>query len=402
MIAALAGLAAALLQSAGALKTAPPLAALPVDITLLALAALLPLLGLLLATRRLLLGPALAMPFAAAGLFWLWMVVAGVWSASDQVLAAKLPELVLLGPLMLAAGLLVGADGVALRALAGTSLVIGVALAVLVAAGAAAGIGPWLGVAAAEARVHYQLAGLAMATAASLAAVRAIESAGLPRLAWLALVAALAVAALLPGGRTALLALGTGVILAPAIRLWLDGRRGAGLVWAAAAAIVALTGMAALLLDPTRAEGLRTLERLTGDPAGLEARAYLWAAALEWAGRTAPFGLGTGGFSIAAGFGEWRGRYPHNHPLEALAEAGLPGLLLWLLCFGGAVILALRHAPARGGAAAARLAALTLPIGFTLLVSTDLGNRMAWFALGLLLSVAAASRPLPAQASSHV
>jgi len=402
MIAALAGLAAALLQSAGALKTAPPLAALPVDITLLALAALLPLLGLLLATRRLLLGRALAVPIAAAGLFWLWLVLAGAWSASDQVLAAKLPELVLLGPLMLAAGLLVGADGVALRALAGSSLAIGLALAALVVAGAAGGIGQWLGVAAAEARVHYQLAGLAMATAASLAAVRAVESAGLPRLGWLALVGALAVAALLPGGRTALVALATGVILAPALRLWLGGRRGAALAWAAAAAMVALTGLALLLLDPTRAEGLRTLERLTGDAAGLEARAYLWATALDWAGRAAPFGLGTGGFSIAAGFGEWRGRYPHNHPLEALAEAGLPGLLLWLACFGGAVILALRHAPARGAAAAARLAALTLPVGFTLLVSTDLGNRMAWFALGLLLSVAAASRPLPVRGSSHV
>ena len=402
MIAALAGVAAALLQSAGALKTAPPLAALPVDLTLLALAALLPLLGLLVATRRLLLGPALAVPIAAAGLFWLWLVLAGAWSASDQVLAAKLPELVLLGPLMLAAGLWVGADPAALRALSDASLAVGLALAALVLAGAAAGIGQLLGVAAAEARVHYQLAGLAIATAAALAAVRAMEARGLVRWGWLALVAGLAVAALLPGGRTALVALATGVILAPATLLWLRGRPGAALGWAAAAALAALAGLAALLLDPTRAEGLRTLERLTGDAAGLEARAYLWAAALDWAGREAPFGLGTGGFSIAAGIGEWRGRYPHNHPLEALAEAGLPGLLLWLLCFGGAACLALRHAPARGASAAARLAALTLPIGFTLMVSTDLGNRMAWVALGLLLSAAAASRPLVARAPAHV
>jgi hypothetical protein len=34
------------------------------------------------------------------------------------------------------------------------------------------------------------------------------------------------------------------------------------------------------------------------------------------------------------------------------------------------------------------VAALTLPVALTVMVSTDLGNRMAWFALGLLLSLA--------------
>jgi len=397
------GMAAAVLQMAGALKTATPLSALPVDLTLISLALLLPLLGLLAGLRRWVAAPALAVPLAAATLLWLWLVVAGSWSASGRVMAEKLPEVALLAPVMVLAGLVAGAEPDARRALTGTTIAIGLVLA--------GGIG-WrvlsgqelVDLAAGEpARLQYQLAGLAMAAAAALAAVRLVESRHVAaRLLWTFAIVALAVAALLPGGRTALVALATGVILAPALRLWLGGRRGAALAWAAAAAMVALTGLALLLLDPTRAEGLRTLERLTGDAAGLEARAYLWATALDWAGRAAPFGLGTGGFSIAAGFGEWRGRYPHNHPLEALAEAGLPGLLLWLACFGGAVILALRHAPARGAAAAARLAALTLPVGFTLLVSTDLGNRMAWFALGLLLSVAAASRPLPVRGSSHV
>ena len=78
-----------------------------------------------------------------------------------------------------------------------------------------------------------------------------------------------------------------------------------------------------------------TLERLAGDPAGFEARTQLWGAALAWGGEAAPFGLGTGAFTLAAGFGERRGLHPHNHALEALAEAGLPGLLLWLGAFGG-------------------------------------------------------------------
>jgi hypothetical protein len=40
---------------------------------------------------------------------------------------------------------------------------------------------------------------------------------------------------------------------------------------------------------------------------------------------------------------------------------------------------------------AARLVALTLPMAVAALVSTDLGNRMVWFALGLALSAALTS-----------
>jgi O-antigen ligase len=137
------------------------------------------------------------------------------------------------------------------------------------------------------------------------------------------------------------------------------------------------------------------LERLTEEAGGLEARLGLWSAALDWAGQAAPLGLGTGGFSIAAGHGERRGLYPHNHALEALAEAGLPGLLLWLVAFGGGMLAAirlLRHvAPGR----AARIAAMVLPVALTVMVSTDLGNRMAWFALGLALSLGVTARPAP-------
>ncbi|MFC7692485.1 O-antigen ligase family protein [Paeniroseomonas aquatica] len=146
--------------------------------------------------------------------------------------------------------------------------------------------------------------------------------------------------------------------------------------------------------DPGEAAALRTLDRLFGDPTdATPARVILWAAALDWAGRAAPFGLGTGGFTLAAGSGDDRALHPHNHALEVLVEAGLPGLALWLLAFGGAVVLALARAARVAPARAARIAALTLPVALTAMVSTDLGNRMVWFALGLLLSLAVEARP---------
>jgi O-antigen ligase len=398
MIAAAAGAVAAVLQLAGALKTAPPLAFLPFDLTLLAFAALVPLLGLLAATRRWSADPALALPLASAVLLILWLVVAGAWTASRHVAADKLPEVALVAPAMLAAGLLVGAEPAARRSLAATTLLIGIAVAASVGWGA--GIGwPPRGTPDPQAlKLQYQLAGLAMAMAAGLAAVRAMGARGAGRLGWPLLVAALALAALLPGGRTALIALVLGIALAPA----LARGGGAGLAWLAGVAALVLASALFLLLRPEAAEGLRTLERLGGEPGGLEARFGLWAAALDWAGRAGPLGLGTGGFGIAAGHGERRGLYPHNHALEALAEAGLPGLLLWLGAFGGAVVVALRLRRHRAPARVAVVAAMVVPVALTVLVSTDLGNRMAWFALGLLLSLGLRAAPARRGVPAHV
>ncbi len=402
-LATLAGALAAVLQLAGSLKTAPPLAGLPLDLTLAALLPLLPCLVLLAATRRWQVDPALALPLAAAGLLVFWMVVAGSWSPSRSVAAAKLPEIALAGPVMLAAGLLVGAEDAARRALVAVSLAIGATLAATIAWGVAGG---WsVALPTEQARVHHQLAGLALAIAAGLAAVRVTRARGAgAALGWLCLVLVLTAAALLPGGRTALVALGLGVALAPALGLLLDGRGRAATAWLGACAAVAGLAVLALLLDPEEAARLRTLERLTSDAAGLDARLGLWAAALGWAGETAPFGLGTGGFPIAAGHGERRGLYPHNHALEVLAEAGLPGFVLWLAAFGGGMLVAL-GVLRRGGVAPARaadIAAMVLPVALTVMVSTDLGNRMAWFALGLALSLGIAARPVAVPVPRHV
>ena len=404
-LALLAGALAGLLQLAGSLKTAPALDVVPVDLTLAAFVALLPCLVLLAATRRWQVEPALALPVAAAALLMLWLVIAGAWSASRLVASSKLPEVALAGPAMLAAGLLAGAEPTARRALAGASIVIGVVLAALVAWGVASGAALQAALSDEQARVHYQLAGLSIAIAAGLAAVRAATAQRVSAaLGWGAVVLGLAVAALLPGGRTALVALGLGVALAPALGLARAGRGGAACAWLGACAAAGGAFVLAVALHPEEAEGLRTLERLTADAAGLDARLGLWGAALDWAGRAAPFGLGTGGFTIAAGHGERRGLYPHNHALEALAEAGLPGLLLWLGAFGGGMLVALRAlrraevSPRR----AAEIAAMVLPVALTVMVSTDLGNRMAWFALGLALSLGVTATPALARVPRHV
>jgi hypothetical protein len=387
---------AAVLQFAGALKSLPGVAALPVDLTALALALLLPSLAMLLLVRQWQVSAALALPLLGAGLLPFWLVLAGGWSRSATVVAEKLPQIVLLGPPMLLAGLLVGADGPTRRRFAAAVVLIGLTVGAAVGWGLATNqvvLGGEVGADPVRTRVQYQLAGLAIACAAGLAAVRLVQARGLRRLGWGAVLLALAVAVLLPGGRAALLALGLGVTLAPALLLWLDRRKLAALGWAAAMVLAVGLGLAVLARLPEMAQGLATLERLLGDPTDrTPARLLLWDQALRWAGAAAPWGLGTGGFTIAAGSGDDRGLHPHNHALEALAEAGLPGLLLWLAGFGGGVALACRQARHVAPERAAQIAALVLPVALTVMLSTDLGNRMAWFALGLLLSPAVEAR----------
>ncbi|MFC7475616.1 O-antigen ligase family protein [Dankookia sp. GCM10030260] len=401
LLAAGTGLLAASLQFAGALKSLPGVAVLPIDLTVLAALLLLPSLGLLLLVRDWAIAPVVAGPLLAAALLLAWLVLAGGWTASRLVGAEKLPQLMLLAPEMLLAGLLVGADAPSLRRLSATVVAIGLLVGAATAWGLASGnvvLGGAVGQDPAKLRVQYQLAGLAIACAAGLAALRVVERRGWRRLGWAVATLALGAAVLLPGGRAALLGLGLGVAGAPAALLWLSGRRGAALGWVALVGAAGLGGLAALVALPGIDLGLRTLERLLGDPASATpARLILWGEALRWAGEAAPWGLGTGGFTLAAGSGDGRALHPHNHALEALAEAGLPGLALWLAAFGGGVALAIRQAPRVAPGRAARIAALTLPLGLTAMVSTDLGNRMVWFGLGLLLSLAveARSRVLP-------
>ncbi|MBY0335618.1 MAG: O-antigen ligase domain-containing protein, partial [Acetobacteraceae bacterium] len=153
---------------------------------------------------------------------------------------------------------------------------------------------------------------------------------------------------------------------------------------------LAAAGLGILLADPDRAAQLATLERLlrgTGDLPS--AREVLWAEAWRLGDG---WGLGPGGYPPAAGFGQDRGMHPHNHAVEALVEGGVLGLALWGGAFGGGALLVLarigRVAPAR----AAEVVALTLPLAVTAMVSTDLGNRMAWLSLGLALSLAVEAR----------
>jgi hypothetical protein len=262
----------------------------------------------------------------------LWLAAAGSWSASASVLAEKLPQAALLGPAMLAAGALVGADAAARRAFCSAALAIGVAVGGGVAWGVATDFGgagrgrpartPAGAGAVPDSRPVHSLrrrprgGGGVEARGAGGAAAPGRRSRRRwrpPR--WC------------PGGRAALLGLGLAVAGAPALRLWLAGGRGAALLWLGATGAAGLGGLALLAHGaPVLSDELRTVERVFGDPAAATpARLVIWGEALRWAGLAAPFGLGTGGFTVAAGLRRRARAAPAQPRAGALAEGGLPG-----------------------------------------------------------------------------
>jgi hypothetical protein len=397
------GVAAAVLHFAGALKSAGFLAALPLDLTLLALAATLAAMLLLLAAREPVLAPGVALVLAAAAALWLWWVVAAAWSPWPGEALIRLRDMVLLGPLMLAAGLLAGGDGQARRGFVAASLVIGPFVGAAVALGLATDsivLGGDIGRDPERVRVAYQIAGLAIACSAGLVAVRVVMARGVARLFWLGLLLALGVAVLLPGGRAAFLGLLAVVALAPALFLLLSRRAGHALLWLALAIGGGALLLALILLDPGRAEQLATLERLLrGMGDAPSAREQIWGAAWRLGGWG---GLGPGAFPPALGVGLDRGMHPHNHAVEAMVEGGAMGLLLWCCVFLGATGLAVRRAFQLEPRRVAEVFALCLPVAFSAMVSTDLGNRMVWLALGLALSLGVETRGRAVLTAHHV
>lgn len=400
----LAGAATALLHLAGALKSIPLIGALPIDFTVFSAALALPLLVLCAMTRRWVIAPDMGLPLAAIGALWLWLILAGCWSASGAVMAAKLPEITLLGPIMLLAGLIVAGDATALRGFCagvlGAGLLVAVSLATNLAEGSVA-LGGLAGNDPEKWRIAYQVTGLAIATAAALAAVHWVEARGAcPGLFWLGATLALALGTLLPGGRAALLALGLCLLSGPTLILVRRQKPVLGACWVFG--LLCLAGVAAMVMEARSALHSRAMTNLL-TPEVLESsgRGPLWQEALGLAGQAMPFGLGTGGFSLAAGFGEWRGRHPHNLGIEALVEAGLPGFALWLIAFGGAAFVFWRLGRSAPSWRVARLLMLCLPMAVTLQVSTDLGNRMAWLTLGLALGIGVMARA-PIRGAGHV
>jgi len=389
----LAGLLAATLHFAGALKSTPAVAALPFDITLLSGLALLGLLPLLAVGRHWRLSAGLGLPLAGCGFLWLWWVLAAAWSPWGNGASERLRDIVLIGPVMLLAGLLVGAEPTARRVFGMAVILLGSFVAASVAWGLvmdAVVLGGRVGADPTRVRVQYQVAGLAIACAAGLVALRATAANGAARWLWLGLLMALGAGVLLPGGRAAFIGLALTVALAPALRFVLERRIAPALGWLVLVALGGLGGLAALLMLPGQAESLATLERLLRPDGGAaSAREILWAEAWRLGGWA---GLGPGGFPPAIGVGQDRGLHPHNHALEALVEGGAVGLLLWLASFGGAVAFVIARLPRVAPERAAMIMALTLPIALTAMVSTDLGNRMVWFALGLALSLGVEAR----------
>lgn len=199
------------------------------------------------------------------------------------------------------------------------------------------------------------------------------------------------------GGRTTRLLLAT-LFIGP---FYLAGSRGpllalflAGAVWwtlggrpAKRALVASIAGLFAVLLLLALEMGwILPDSPFSGHDVSNLGRVFLLKTALDLGASPGWFGLGTGGYAAATGFGDIR-FYPHNLVLEVWIELGVVGLAL-LAAWALALVRRLRFAPGVAAADRAwvRLAAAMIAfLGCNALISGDLpANEQLWFWAGAL------------------
>lgn len=395
------GALACLLIFVGVLKSLPGVASAPIDITPVLLGLTLLHLAFALVSRRIVLAPALPVLFLLHACFALLAITSAGTSPGREIVPDKLRDVVLVAPVMMAIGAAVAADATAFRRFLLAAKLLGPAMGGFIAAAFTLGlvnvIVQFGGRGSVQTqRVQYQLANLLIALAASAYAIAVLRTRGPARLGNAAMTGLLAFAALIPGGRSGFIGLCLTVVVTPCLYLWHRGRRRLALALAVGLTAALALGVATLFASTQFASGLRTVERLTqGDGEG-GGRMALWQAAFRLVGGNGFWGVGFGGYTPAAGWGVTREYYPHNLFIESMVELGLPGLLLfsgiWLTAWGGWLRAAARLATdAKGAEQWAATAGFGLIMLIYVSVSTDLGNPLMWFALGLLAGCGGAS-----------
>ena len=407
------GVFACMLIFTGVLKSLPGVATAPIDITPVLLGLTLLHLAFALASHRIALPPTVPLLFLLQATFAVLAIISAGVSPGRDIVQDKLRDMVLVAPVMMAIGAAVSADATAFRRFLLTAKVLGPAMGGFIAAAFALGLVNVIvqfggrGNVQTQ-RVQYQLANLLIALAASAYAIASMRTRGPTRLFNAGMTALLAFAALIPGGRSGFIGLCLTVVVTPCLYLWHRGRRRLALGLAAGLAGLLALGIAALFASAQFTSGLRTVERLTQGDSDGGGRMTLWQAAFALVDGNGFWGVGFGGYTPAAGWGVTREYYPHNLFIEAMAELGLPGFLLFVAIWATAGFGWLRASLRLGtDAKGAEQWAATAGFGLIMLiyisVSTDLGNPLMWFALGVLAGCGGASssrwprqRPLPA------
>jgi O-antigen ligase len=399
------GVAACMLIFVGVLKSLPGVQRLPVDITpVLLVVTLLHLAGLL-ACRVVVLPAAVPMLLALHAAFAGVAIVGAGLGQGRTIFPDKLRDVVLVAPVMIVLGAAVAADRAAFRRFLATAKLIGPLMGAFIAGAFAFGL---VNVviqfggkgSVTTHRVQYQLANLMIALAASGYAVAALRTRGRWRLANAAMTALLAFAALIPGGRSGFVGLCLAAVIGPFLYLWHAGRRRQAVGLAVVLAALLAIAIAGVFASAQLAGSLRTVARFTqGNIAESSSRLPLWRAAFHLIETNGPLGVGFGAYTASAGLGTARDLYPHNLFIEALVELGLPGFVLYLGMWATAGLAWAGAIQRTDGEQWATSAAFGVIMLIMILLSSDLGNPLMWFCLGLLAGSggATASRWPPPQ-----
>lgn len=313
----------------------------------------------------------------------LFLLFSAVKSNSSQILYEKLFHVTVIGFAMTILSLSVSSSEKAFKSFTSTCFFVGMLCSFIIPATLVFDFSVRGGPVETEfSRVQYQLVGILFASASVIAATSLIESWPLHRLQKLFSLSLLVVGSAILGGRASFFSLICSTLIAASLMYVKSTKQRprSPLITLVLFLIGSyLFSFVLFLLGATELiVYLRLLKHLNLDQ---DIRVMLWGMAVS---KASVFGLGTASFAPTMGLGDLRRWYPHNLMLEALVELGVPGFMVFCMLLVTAIssLCICRHSISDNELSI--LAGFACICGAQIFTSTDLGNRMAWFWLGLL------------------
>lgn len=315
-----------------------------------------------------------------------WLIIAAAWTAAGEPVHQKLLEITLISPLTCIIGYTIGADHLCFRKFSATVIVIGTLVAIWIPLGTSL---KWavLGgpITLDDIRIQYQISGLAIAAATLFTLINASFLKHKFSFFSFFLLLLLVQGLFLSGAKAAMLAFILSTVVITTI-ICIVTQTFRSIVWICLLLSLSASGQTIWhFLEPSSFSGLARFYPFIFDFNNIESfhiRAILWRIAIS---KASFFGLGPSGFSLAAGLGELRRWHPHNLLFESLIEGGVFGFLLFLLLIIFPFISLLYNRLRLSAAEFLSLLGLGVIGIIQLSTSTDLGNRMVWMWLSLLV-----------------
>ena len=376
------GFVAAMMHFAGALKSVIFLRDFPIDVTIVSFALCLVILALRFQIFIKNVSISASFYFLCLSLFCCYFLILATWTNMQSAGYQKLFDIIVLAPLITILAVSVGSNANAFDGFCKAVVIISIFVFIASLGTLLLGYAKIGGsIDNNTVRIQYQLVGLLFASGAVISASSFANEFPKKAVRHISVFFVFLLGNFFTGGRASLAAALVGTLLSIVVLTVIQSQYRLKIYFL----LVLVSSMCALSLlvfshiFGIDFFGLRRVIEKGGIDFGV--RAALWEIALS---KASVSGIGVAAFAAVAGLGDLRKWYVHHLWLESLVEGGIFGFVVFSLMIVTAIcsfVQGFRIIPVKQYAIVGGF----MVIGFVqMFTSTDLGNRMGWFWLGLL------------------